>query len=80
MKRIKVKKVFKGCISLRDYAVEEAIEQSKGIMVEFQEGEMFLGVDELKKGKRNNLKLQSSWGDKTYDLIDYPWQPNPRLF
>lgn len=81
MKRIKVRKVFNDCISLRDYIVDKAIKKNESLLIEFQGDEMFLGADDLKKGKKSGLKLRSNWGDMTYDLVDYPWKPNSlRLF
>jgi len=74
--RIRVKKLFNNCVSIRDYLVKQAIEKKENIVVCFKDKRMILTPERLKQGKKNNLKLQSKWGGKTYDLIDFEWRPN----
>ncbi len=81
MKR-RVKKVFRGCISLRDYDVKQAIETGVSIEVVYEDQRMILTPADLRLGKVDNGVYGKH--SKKYHLIDYPWNPinenQPPLF
>ncbi len=81
MKIVRVKKLFNDCISLRDHIVKKAIQENDSILVKFRDSQMFLGVNDLRKGKKSGIKIRSKWGDLEYELIDYKWEDRTlRLF
>ena len=82
MKKVKVKKTYEGCVSVRDYIVQEAINNKQFLTICYNGQEMVLSPDQLKsKGKKADVVAHSAWGRKAYGLIDFKWQPNvPSLF
>jgi len=81
MRKVKVKKLYEGKISLRDYIVDEAIKNKEGILVQLTAGgmigTMYLSPEDLAlKGKTSDLVLRSKWGERVYGLIDYKWKVN----
>lgn len=79
--KYKVKKIFNGSASLRDYVVKDAIGDNTRIDVWFRDEHMILSVEELKEGKRSSKDFIGKWGGKYY-LIDFKWNPivNLKLF
>lgn len=83
MKKVKVKKLFRGCVSVRDYIVTEAIRNNEPLQIKFDNNVMVLQPSELKEKQVDKSEiLQSKFGDQKYQLIDYKWQPTKtmRLF
>ena len=78
MKTIKVKKLWSGCISIRDYIVEKSIGEG-GVMVRFNDDVMALSPDDLKKPVATSKLFISKWGRKEYRLCDYEWKPTRQL-
>jgi len=74
MKKIKVKKLWNNCVSVRDYDIEKAKEQG-GLIIEFEGEKMMLSKEGLEKGKPSGVKVRSKWGNKIYELIDFEWKP-----
>lgn len=72
---IKVKKLFNNQVSIRDYLVKSAIRQDVPLIVKFKKEYMTLLPEELKKGTKTGQFHQSQWGDKSYELIDFIWNP-----
>jgi len=79
MKKVKVRKLWNNCVSIRDYDVEKAKKQG-GLIVEFQGEKMFLFKKDLERGRPSGVKIRSRWGDKIYELIDFEWKPQAKLF
>jgi len=81
MKKTKATKIFNGCVSVRDYIVEEAIGEG-GLIIDFYGIKMYLTPDELQKGEKEDRVYVSKYGlvgkDKrpTYQLVVYPWKSN----
>jgi len=73
---IRVKKLFNGCVSIRDYKVNQALKNKEGINIKLDNEEMFIPYSQLLEGKKSNLAIRSRWGDNVYDLIDYKFIPN----
>ena len=76
MKTYKIKKLFNGYASVRDYVVEECIENEENLMVVLNEKRMVLSPEELEKKKEQlvDREFQSDWGG-TYKLLDYRFEP-----
>lgn len=77
MKMIKVKKLFLGYISIRDYIVEDLIKKKQGIKVKYRTQIMTVPYGELrKKFQVHKLKFRSQYSTKTYELYDFPFIPD----
>lgn len=75
MKKVEVKKLWNGRISLRDYIVEAAIAKPESIMVRYQDDIMILSPMELESKKFSMTECTSKFNGKTYKLYDYDWKP-----
>jgi len=75
MKTVGVKKLWNGCVSIRDYVVARALNDG-GLVVRFDGEQMFLSGEDLLKGKKDMTLHRSKWGKNTYHLIDFDWKPN----
>lgn len=73
MKIRKIKRLFNGLASLRDYEVEDAI-SSGGIILDLEGRRMTLTPEQLKGGFSINNKAQISKFGGTYKLVDYRWK------
>ncbi len=69
----KVKKLWRGCISIREGWVNEGIQQG-GLQILYEEGAMFFSPSYLKKIEYSKT-VQSKFGSHTYKLADIPWKP-----
>ena len=77
MKKIKVKKIFLGLISIRNYIIEKAIKKKEGLIVKFQNQEMTLRYEQLKNGSQfHRHKFKSKYENKEYELIDFKFIPD----
>ena len=78
MKTTKVKKLWHGDISVRDYIVREAIIKREDLKVVFTKTgeEMIIDWDKLWEGKDNKEIFKSKHSSLEYYLIDYLWKPN----
>lgn len=71
-KKIKVKKLYCGCASIRDYIVKKALEQGKEICVHFKDQKMTLTIEDLKNNFQFHcLSFKSKFGSNPYQLYDY---------
>ncbi len=73
MVKKKVKKLWRGCISIRDGWVQTAINQG-GLEITYNDDTMFFSPQYLKDLKYTKT-VQSKFGDHTYRLADIPWKP-----
>ena len=72
MKKIRLKKLFLGHASIRDYIVEKAIEKKQGITVEYEGMKMVIPLEQLKhRFQFHQQKFQSHFSEKKYELIDF---------
>ena len=75
MKKIKIRKLFLGHISIRDYIVEKAIENEEGIAVEHEGMKMVIPLEQLKhKFQFHTQRFQSHFSEKEYELIDFRFE------
>ena len=76
IKFVKVRKLFNNNVSIRDYLVNEAIQEG-GLIVELGNQRMILSKSELmRNGTRDPNVHRSKWDTKTYQLIDFKWNPD----
>lgn len=76
-KKIKIKKLYNGCASIRDYIVKKCIEEEKEIRVHYRNWEMTLTVENLKNCFQfHNQIFKSKWGTNSYQLYDFNFIPD----
>lgn len=76
IKKLKVKKTYKGLVELRDYDVKDCIKSDTTIKVEYGGDVMSLSPIQL----RDDVKaisdiFPSKNGGKSYKLYGYTWEP-----
>lgn len=81
-KNIFIEKIFNGCVSIRDYIVNDAILEGRTIVVHClingRKEAMTLTPQRLKKGfsLNGNHSILSRYSNKKYCLVDYRWVPD----
>ena len=76
-KKVKIKKLFLGHISIRDYIVEKAIKKEQGITVSYEGMKMVISLEQLKhRFQFHQQRFCSKFSEKKYELIDFKWKPN----
>ena len=78
MKITKVKKLWHGDISVRDYIVKEAIKKREDLKIIFNGEEMIINWWKLVDGKPNKEIFKSKHTNLEYYLIDYLWCPDKK--
>ena len=76
MVKKQVKKLWRGCISIRDGWVNSAINDG-GLEVTFNNETMFFSPEYLKSIEYTKT-VQSKFGDHTYQLADIRWNPEQK--
>ncbi len=73
-----VKKLYRGCIELRDYDVNSCIKRNEAIKVRFEGHVMTLSPEDLsnKLVSTSKTTFQSKMGGKSYKLLAYDWTPD----
>lgn len=74
MRKVEVKKLWNGRVSLRDYIVDAAIAKPESIMVRYGDDMMILSPMQLEK-KFSMTECISKYDGKPYKLYDYVWKP-----
>jgi hypothetical protein len=72
--KVKVRKLFKGFVSIRDYVVQTCIRKNQKLVVEYESQKMTLSVEDLKnKFQIHKRVFQSEYSKKynTYQLLDF---------
>ncbi len=72
----KVKKLWRGCVSIRDTWAKTAI-NSGGLEITFEKETMFFSPSDLKDIEYTKT-VQSKFGDHTYQLADIRWKPEDK--
>lgn len=77
MKKTKIKRLWHGLASVRDYIVDGAVRAKEELLVDLTgKGEsMLLSLEDLGKGKRNKEKFRSKHDGRFYSLVDFKWKP-----
>lgn len=75
LKKIKIKRLWHGFASVRDYLVEEAKQKKQGLEIYCLEknDKIIVPYKDLDKGYKNEQEFDSRYGNKKYTLIDYDW-------
>ena len=76
MVKKQVKKLWRGCISIRDGWVKSDINDG-GLEVTFNNEKMFFSPEYLKSIEYTKT-VQSKFGDHTYQLADIRWNPEQK--
>ena len=71
-----IKKLFRGCIDLRDYNVRECIKNNENYLITFQGENMLITPDGLVNNCRNRQPVSSRLEKEGYELWSYKWEPN----
>lgn len=76
MKEVTIKRIYRGLASVRDYLVQEAIDNTEDLVIWCDNKHMSIPYLFLtKKLKVDNNVHRSKFGSKTYRLIDFRWTP-----
>lgn len=75
---VRVNKLFRGMVDVRDYTVKECIEKGHALRITHDGEVMILTPDELmSKQLQISKPMKSKFGsDKDYRLISFKWDPN----
>lgn len=75
--RINIKKLYRGCVELRDYDVNNLIQRQEKAEIHYDGDKMTIPANELKARAVSKSKLmKSKTGGKDYHLIGYEWIPD----
>jgi len=76
--RYKIKRQYKGLVSVRDYIIDKCIKNNEPLIIEFEGQQMTVSLSSLKsKFQLHNKKFRSKYSEKTYELIDFVFEPDP---
>lgn len=75
--RVKVNKLWYGCVSVRDYIVKKALEKGEDLEIEHDGQVMTVPNNMLLFGRKNHQTNVSQFKEQVYDLMDYRWKPDP---
>ena len=77
IKVYRVKKLFNGYASVRDYVVRRCQATGCDLRIQFGDDFMLIPHDELANKKKQliNTLYRSRWGDRQYQLVDFKWSP-----
>lgn len=78
---IEVKKIYKGCVDVRDYQYREALAKKQDLIIRHEGETMTIPYKEIRtKGTRNKERIKSKiYPDQYYQLISYKWKPSKPL-
>ena len=75
---IKVDKIFRGHVSVRDYRVQHCVDHGLDLRIEHDDEYMVVSHKQLKQGlfqfHKRSFKSRFKKGQK-YELIDFKWVP-----
>lgn len=75
--RIKVKKMYNGHVSVRDYIIKSCRIKKEDLIIEYEEKFMTIPLGMLTKDNGfqfHRRKFKSKWNDSTYELIDFKFK------
>jgi hypothetical protein len=76
IKPYRVKKLFKGFASVRDYVVKGCVKKNQVLKILFNDRYMLVPTAKLEQMYQlHSSKFQSKYGNKTYELIDFMFIP-----
>lgn len=72
--KYKVKRLYKGFASVRDYIVKKCINKKKDLTLVYNNTYKNIPLEELKNYfQLHRRKFKSKFGSKEYELIDFKW-------
>jgi hypothetical protein len=75
-----VKKLYNGCIDVRDYELKKCIENSENVEVLHEGKKMTIPYHEISNKATGKSKLfKSKTGGQDYHLISYKWIPDETI-
>lgn len=77
-KTIKLKRLYNGIASVRDYIWQDCIKNRMGIIFECNNATMKLEPHELLQGQHDNKSFDSKFKNQKYKLIDFKWESQKR--
>lgn len=79
MKKVKVQKIYKGYVSIRNYIVEECIVNKEKLVITYNKQKMTIPVEQLTKHMQLSSQIfRSSFDGKSYKLYDYYFIPDKK--
>ena len=75
--KVKVKKLWHGAVSVRDYIVKDCQSRGEDLIIEFEDKQMTVPHSMLLFGHKNHQRNVSQFKEEVYDLIDFTWKPDP---
>jgi len=76
MEKIKVKKLYCGFVSVRDYIIKKCLKEQKGIILKFEDKIMTIPYNKLKVFQLHKRKFKSKFNNKEYELVDFKFIPD----
>ena len=73
---IKIKKLYKGCVDLRDYNVKDCIKRNENYIINYSGELMSLSPDDMVNKCIHRQNAPSIIGTDDYELWSYKWEPN----
>jgi hypothetical protein len=77
MKKVKVKKLYKGFASIRSYIIQKCIDEKKPIQITYGKETMTITFENLHKFcQLNKQTFDSVYSNIKYNLFDYYFKPD----
>jgi len=73
-KTVKVKRLYYGFASIRDYLVAEASKKGQDLRIDLKGTYMTIPWNKLSEGREDHKTQFSKFTKKTYKLIDFRWK------
>ncbi len=70
--KVRVKKIWHDCVSVRDYIVQKAIDKKERLEILYAKERMIV---DPKEGIMTSGKFTSKYDGRKYALIDFKWDP-----
>ncbi len=79
--KVKIKKLFNGFASVRDYIIQDCIERNENLIIEYNNESMFIGQIELDNFEQiHKRKFKSKFNEgQEYELYDFKFKSNNQL-
>jgi len=75
--KVKVTKLYKGCVEVRNYDVKKCIDKNESMTIVYDGNSMELSPEELENNiKSTSPEFPSKMGGKSYKLYGYEWNPD----
>ncbi len=72
---IRIKRLFHGFASVRDYQVSTCVRTQKNLRIEYNGEAMVIPWNKLSEGFTNSEVFKSKHSNRSYSLVDYDWKP-----